>query len=422
MQMMSSQDFFATWTHSLSADFQRDSVPAKSSETWMVEAAKIEIVPTNVANKARVVALSDDNALLAVGVGDELRIYDIAVSEPRLVHTLPRYAGCNVERLQFQPGGRKIADLDAPGEWSDHLGGAVKDAVAAASPALLHRWSSEDLHAANLHTEFTEIIAGGQLNVDVRKGHVFSGEFADYSNPFSHDGRSLLFLAAGDVVIVLNVETLTERFRLAGHTDGIMWAETSPDDKIAATASWDRTVRIWSMDSGEVIHILTGATSQCWAGAFSPDGELVAVGAGDHMVRIWRVGTGELLHTFGGFSDWIRSLALSPDSRHLAAGASEGTLRVFDVVARECEQHWQVDVENHWAARAFIEIHRVQYTSRGDLFFSSTEGRVFGYRATENAKWGAEGLQHGHFAISKDGSMLIALPRDGRYICIWEIK
>ncbi|KAJ6476401.1 quinon protein alcohol dehydrogenase-like superfamily, partial [Mycena sanguinolenta] len=157
------------------------------------------------------------------------------------------------------------------------------------------------------------------------------------SNSFSHDGRSLLCLSNMDVV-VLDSDTLTERFRIAGHADNIMWAETSPDDKVVATLSWDQTVRIWSMDSGEVIHVLTGATNQCWVGAFSPDGELIAIGAGDQMVCIWRVGTSELLCTLSGFNRWVRSLTFSPDGRHLAAGASGGTLRVFDIVAGGCEQ------------------------------------------------------------------------------------
>ncbi|KAF7373212.1 Wd-40 repeat protein [Mycena sanguinolenta] len=440
MPMISSDDFFATWTHSLSSDFQQNGVPAESSD-WVTETAKIKIVNHDGADRVQVVALSDDNALIAVGVRHEVRVYDIAASasEPRLVHTLPGYAGCEIGSLDFHPGGRKIAvglsrrlprrmesmlrvwDLDDPVEVSSHLDDAVEGAVAAASSALSQHWSREDLDAADLRTEFTKIIAGGQLAMDVRNGRVLRGHFVGSSNPFSHDGRSLLYLPAGDVV-VLDVETLTERFRLAGHTDAIMWAETSPDDKVVATASCDETVRIWSMDSGEVIHVLTDATNQCWAGAFSPDGELVAVGAGDQMVRVWRVGTGELVHTLSGFSRWVRSLAFSPDGRHLAAGASGGTLRVFDVVAGECEQCWQVDVEKDQFARSFIEISGVQYNSRGDLFFSSTEGRVFGYRAVQNAKWEAAVLQHTNFATSKDSSMLIALSRDGRDVCVWKIK
>ncbi|KAJ7933021.1 WD40-repeat-containing domain protein [Mycena leptocephala] len=225
-------------------------------------------------------------------------------------------------------------------------------------------------------------------------------------------------------VSVVDPATLKERFRLFGHTDAIMWAETSPDDKVVATSSWDRTVRIWSMGTGEAIRVLAGATGQSWAGAFSPDGEFIAAGAGDQMVRIWRVDTGELLHTLSGFTGWIRSLAFSLDGLQLATGAAGGTLRVFDLKSGECAQSWQIDVETDRSARSFLEVHGVRYTSRGDLFFCSTEGRIFGYRASQNLKWeffqpDSRGSSSRSIAISADGSKLIAAL--GSNIRTWNI-
>ncbi|KAJ7801569.1 quinon protein alcohol dehydrogenase-like superfamily [Mycena olivaceomarginata] len=311
---MSSADFFAAWKHSLSADFEQDGVPAKS-DPWVTQAAKIAT-----SDKTLVLALSDDSALLAAAVGHEIHVYEITTSELR--HTLRGHAGSKIESLEFQPGGRKIVagsvwDLDAPAESGavDYLDKAVEAAVSAASSTLSQHWSPEDLEAADLQTKFAEIVAGGQVAVDLRNGPRFCWDFACHA-------------------VVLDVATLTERFRLSGHTDGIMWAETSPDDKVVATSSWDQTTRIWSMESGELIHILEGATNQSWVGAFSPDGALIASGSGDKIIRIWRVDTGELVHTLSGFTQWIRSLAFSPDGGHLAAGAAGGTLRVFDCRVR----------------------------------------------------------------------------------------
>ncbi|KAF8179072.1 WD40-repeat-containing domain protein [Mycena galopus ATCC 62051] len=388
--MVSSKEFFATWQHSLSADFQQDGVPAKS-DSWVTETAKIAMN-----GEASVVALSGDNSVFAVGVGHEIHVYGVATSQ--LLQTLREHAGNKIKRLQFQPGGRKIAagstrlmpdkyedmvrvwNLDTPANPSGHLDGAIEAAVAAASSNLSQHWSPEDLEAVDLRTELAKIIGSGQITLDVKHGRVFRGNLPSYSqNPFTHDGRSLLYLPGNNDVVVLDVDTFSERFRLTGHTDNIIWAEPSPNDKVVATSCWDKTVRIWSMDSGEPIHVLQGSTNQNWAGAFSPDGELVAAGSGDQMVRIWRVGTGELLHTLGGYDRWIRSLSFSPDSLHLAAAAGGGTLRVFDVASGGCQQHWQVNIDVRLAV-VFIEIGGVRYTGRGDLFFSSTEGRVFGPR------------------------------------------
>ncbi|KAJ6580678.1 WD40-repeat-containing domain protein [Mycena capillaripes] len=228
------------------------------------------------------------------------------------------------------------------------------------------------------------------------------------------------------VVAVVDVATLTERFRFTGHTDAIMWAETSPNDKLVATSCWDRTVRIWSTETGDYLRVLEGANGQSWAGAFSPDGELIAAGAGDKSVRIWRVDTGELLHTLSGFGGWVRSLAFTPDGLQLAAGSEGGTVLIFDVNSGERAQTWQVNVEtNPSARRVFLEFVSVRYTSRGDLFFCSSDGRIFGYRASQNLKWEflrpflADGTWFKTYALSGDGSKLIAA--NGSEVGIWKI-
>ncbi|KAF7342083.1 Wd-40 repeat protein [Mycena venus] len=380
---MSSEEFFATWKHSVSADFERDGVPANTGP-WVTEVTKMSMNA-----EARVVALSDDNSLFAAAVGHEIHVYDLPTSQ--LVHTLQGHIGYKIENIEFQPSGRKIAtdssrmipqkrvrqslvrvwDLDALPKSLDNLGDAVEAAVTAASSTLSQNWSAEDLESANLQTEFAEIIAGGQAAVDLRNGRVVLGNLPSFeSRAFSHDGRSLLYLPDRDSVAILDVDTNKERFRLSGHTGAVVWAETSPDDKVVATTSWGKTVRIWSMETGELIRLLEGATNQNWSGAFSPDGELIAAGAGDKMVRIWRVSTGELLHTLSGYTRWIRSLSFSPDGLHLAAGAAAGTLRVFDVRSGECEQSWQIDLEGPFA-HSFLEVSRVQYTPRAVTSFSA---------------------------------------------------
>ncbi|KAF7344991.1 Wd-40 repeat protein [Mycena venus] len=359
---------FAKWKHSLSADSQQDGVPARS-EPWTTETAKMAMK-----DRPRAAAFSDDNSLLAVGVGHEIHVYDMVTSA--LLRTLPGRAGYTIEKLEFQPRGRKIAagssekrhqkstesivevwDLEAPGERSGHLDEAVKAAVAAASSILLQHWSVEDLESVNMQTEMMEIIASGQVALDVRNGRVVLGKLSGFeARAFSPDGRSLLYFPDRHNVVVLDVDTLTERSCLSGHTDAVMWAETSPNNKVVATSSWDKTVRIWSMETGETIHVLEGATEQSWGGAFSPDGELVAAGAGDKMARIWRVDTGELLHTLGGFGGWVRNISFSPDGLHLAAGISaSGPLRVFDVKSGEFEQTWQMALETRRDAGASTE-------------------------------------------------------------------
>ncbi|KAJ6507475.1 quinon protein alcohol dehydrogenase-like superfamily [Mycena vulgaris] len=433
--MVTSEEFFQQWEHSLAEGFQQNGVPAASEPGWVSEVTRVPVGTEE--TPCRAAALSHDNALVAAGVGGEIRIYDVATS--KLLHTLRGHTG-KVGNLQFHPHGRKVAsgssptrldrsprlvrvwDLDVPSELSNDFDDAARTAAAVASSSLLQQWSPEDLESSNLEKQIAERIMAARTTIDVRNGRAFVGHLAHRA--FSHDGHSLLYLGDRTIVTVVAVDTLSERLHLSGHTDLISWAETSPDNKVIATVSWDKTVRIWSMETGETLHVLEGATNQGWSGAFSPDGALIAAGEGDKTARIWRVDTGELLHTLSGFKGWVRHLSFSPDSRFLAAGASGGSLRVFDVRSGDCEQTWQLDLSKHQMAIAFLEVIHVEYTPRGDLFISSTEGRSFGYRASRNLKWDlfepdTHGLKGGTVATSADGTRFIAAL--GSTVGIWKI-
>ena len=64
--------------------------------------------------------------------------------------------------------------------------------------------------------------------------------------------------------------------------------------------------------------------------AFSPDGTILASGDYDRTVRVWEVETGMSLATLKGHSDWVRSVAFPPDGRTLASGSGDGTVLLWE--------------------------------------------------------------------------------------------
>ena len=49
--------------------------------------------------------------------------------------------------------------------------------------------------------------------------------------------------------------------------------------------------------------------------SFSPDGTKLASASFDKTVRLWDVKTGKVLHTFTGHSDFVYAVAFAPDGR-----------------------------------------------------------------------------------------------------------
>jgi WD40 repeat protein len=69
--------------------------------------------------------------------------------------------------------------------------------------------------------------------------------------------------------------------------------------------------------------------------AFSPDGRLIASGSKDKTIKLWDVKTGEEIRTLKGHSSWVNSVTFSPDGRLIASGSEDKTIKLWDVKTGE---------------------------------------------------------------------------------------
>ena len=65
--------------------------------------------------------------------------------------------------------------------------------------------------------------------------------------------------------------------------------------------------------------------------AISPDGRLVAAGSLDTIVRLWDVQTGQLIERLVGHKDSVYSVAFTPDGKGLVSGSLDQTLKHWDL-------------------------------------------------------------------------------------------
>ncbi|HSF83031.1 MAG TPA: WD40 repeat domain-containing protein [Anaerolineales bacterium] len=106
----------------------------------------------------------------------------------------------------------------------------------------------------------------------------------------------------------------------------------SPDGTTLATGHYDGLIQLWdTAKAGLIRTIETGSVVESLA--FSPDGSLLASGGGfqDSLLRLWDIQTGQLLRLLEGHTHSIDNLAFSPNGQLLSSGSYDGTIRLWGI-------------------------------------------------------------------------------------------
>jgi WD40 repeat protein len=116
---------------------------------------------------------------------------------------------------------------------------------------------------------------------------------------------------------------------MKGHDDHITSVAFSPDGEQIASASMDKTLQLWNVETCSSIGQPMKGDHKITSIAFSPslDSKQIASGSGDNTIQLWNTETsvriGQLMK---GHHDEIVSIAFSPDGKQIASGSRDMTI------------------------------------------------------------------------------------------------
>lgn len=152
-----------------------------------------------------------------------------------------------------------------------------------------------------------------------------------YKYTYFYTNNNTTECATGNEIRILETERYLETSKLLGHNEYVWKISFSPDGELLASTSWDKTVKLWEVETGKELTSFS-VPDKGFSIAFSADGKSLAAGfLGEQPIKIWEIDTGLELASLTGCVETVWSLSFSPDGEMLSAGCGEGDIVIWNL-------------------------------------------------------------------------------------------
>ncbi|XP_012581522.1 PREDICTED: notchless protein homolog 1 [Condylura cristata] len=117
--------------------------------------------------------------------------------------------------------------------------------------------------------------------------------------------------------------------RMTGHQALINQVVFSPDSRVIASASFDKSIKLWDGRTGKYLASLRGHVAAVYQVAWSADSRLLVSGSSDSTLKVWDVKAQKLATDLPGHADEVYAVDWSPDGQRVASGGKDKCLRIW---------------------------------------------------------------------------------------------
>jgi len=280
------------------------------------------------------VSFSSDGKYLATAAGNGMvKLWQ--TSNSNLIKSYPHQTQIN--SLSFSPDGKLLAVATIDGKvniWNRD--GTLQQTLTGHNGEVL-----DTKFAPNLINNQRYELASTSVDKTIRLWQVVSSHSSEqgaiYSVAVSPTSPDIFAAAGWDNKITIwrkNPDGTQKLIRtLPGHQETIAQIQFSPDGKLIASASWDKTIKLWSAENGSLINTLKSHQDGVTSLAFSQEtnGYLLVSGSEDKTVKLWQITNNktELLKTFTGHTDSVKTVAI--DGNLIASGGYDQTIKLWNL-------------------------------------------------------------------------------------------
>jgi small GTP-binding protein len=203
---------------------------------------------------------------------------------------------------------------------------------------------------------------------------------------------------------------------LKGHTELIRRVVVSKNSKIVASASNDKTIRIWDINQEKCINVLSGHKNAIWAIAISEDGKKLISGSFDNTIRYWDTISGQCIKIIQDQCTLVYDIAMTPDGKYAASSHDFGVINVWNLIAGKKIATFRTVPVNVWS---------IEITPDGNTVISGSQNNIIEIWDVKTVKCinsliGHKGSIQG-LTLNSDKTKIISGSSD-KTIKIWDLK